>query len=58
MPADASTAVILACGAAASSAKVDAPVPQPRSSRCNPAPPAPFMTPGIRIRRADLDRLL
>ena len=38
MPSDASTATISASGAAASSAAVDAPVPQPASSRRSPAP--------------------
>ena len=53
MPADPSTAVIRALGAAASSANVDAPVPQPRSSRCSPVPPA---LPGSCIRRAERAR--
>ncbi len=38
MPDDASTATISACGATDSSAAVDAPVPQPASSRRSPWP--------------------
>ena len=37
---DASTAMISASGATSSSAAVDAPVPQPRSSRRRPRPPS------------------
>ena len=51
MPSDASTATISASGAAASSAAVDAPVPQPASSNRIPRPRF-----GIRMRRADIRR--
>ena len=38
MPADPSTATISACGATASSAAVEAPVPHPASSNRSPCP--------------------
>ena len=51
IPAEASTATIWACGAASSSAAVEAPVPQPASSSRSPRPPL-----GMRIRRAEIRR--